>query len=144
MRITLRADVAEELLQDLFIRLAKSGSFRNSGDSVAYVFRSAMNLAFDWRRRQDRSPATAPMVSEPECDDVLPIAGLIQREELDRILNALGDLSPISRDVVVLHYLQQHSYADIAQRLGKSAHQVRGLCSKALTRLRSILASAEP
>jgi RNA polymerase sigma factor (sigma-70 family) len=63
---------------------------------------------------------------------------LIEVEELDRILDAMQRLSELSRRVVVLHYVERQDYAQIAQELGKTEHQVRGLCHKGLTKLRAI------
>ncbi len=34
--------------------------------------------------------------------------------------------------MLVLRYLQQHDYAEVARLVGKTEHQVRGLCSKAI------------
>lgn len=51
-RLTLREDVAEELMQDLFLKL--NGAENQGGIDCwcAYARRTAINLAFDWRRRQ--------------------------------------------------------------------------------------------
>src|SRR4051794_7288180 len=54
LRLTLRQDVADDLLQELFVKLAGSRSFRAAIDPVAYVKRAAVNLALDWRRARQR------------------------------------------------------------------------------------------
>src|SRR5580765_1950033 len=51
-RITLRADVAEDLLQDLFLKLRNAEGFARAANRKAYLFQSAIHLAFDWRRAQ--------------------------------------------------------------------------------------------
>jgi DNA-directed RNA polymerase specialized sigma24 family protein len=38
-----------------------------------------------------------------------------------------------------MRYIQQQSYDDIAEQMGKSPHQVRALCHKAISRLRDLL-----
>lgn len=50
VKLTLRRDVAEDLLQDLFLRLSKSKGFHRSPSPERYLFRAAINLAFDWPR----------------------------------------------------------------------------------------------
>jgi len=47
-RLTLREDVAEELMQELFLKLSRSDGFRRAHDPVAYACRAATHLAFDW------------------------------------------------------------------------------------------------
>jgi len=55
------------------------------------------------------------------------------------VLEALGELSEVSRDIFVMRYVLQNSFEQIAQELDKTSHQVRGLCHKAVTRLRTLL-----
>ena len=47
LRLTLRADVAEDLMQDLFCKLAENQRFATAASPVAYATRMATNLAFD-------------------------------------------------------------------------------------------------
>jgi len=49
-RLTLREDVAEELMQELFIKLNNSRGIGKIANWNAYAHRAAINLAFDWRR----------------------------------------------------------------------------------------------
>src|SRR4051794_24488181 len=51
-RLTLSVETAEELLQELVMRLMKSEGFAAARDSAAFAFRAAIHLAMDWRRRQ--------------------------------------------------------------------------------------------
>src|SRR3954469_12111610 len=53
-RLTLRADAAEDLLQELFLRLRDSAGFRMADNPAAFAVRTAVNLAFDWRRKSQR------------------------------------------------------------------------------------------
>lgn len=140
-RLTLRADVAEDLLQELFLKLRSAAGFREARHPRAYAFRAAMHLAFDWRRTQ---MPTVPLhatahEAEPAAAAESALDRLVDAEEVERVLDALPALSELSRQALVLRYLQQHDYADIAQQLGKTEHQVRGLCHKALGQLRALL-----
>ena len=138
-RLTLREDIAEELMQELFIKLINSRSFDKAGNRQAYTRRAAINLAFDWRRRQKRNPLRLDQVREPASNDSSPLGKLVRTEELDEILNAIGQLNKVSREALVMRYIQEEPYDYIAKQLGKTAHHVRALCSKALNRLRNIL-----
>jgi len=142
-RLTLREDVAEELMQELFIKLNNSRGIGKIANWNAYARRAAINLAFDWRRSQKRTvPATAQF-SEPASTEDSPLGKLIHSEELAETLDAVGQLKKSSREVLVMRYLQQESYDNIAEQLGKTSHQVRALCSRAIHHLRDVLGSNE-
>ena len=140
-RLTLREDVAEELMQELFIKLNNSRGTANAANLKAYAHRSAINLAFDWRRSQKRKIPATRRFSEPESSEDSPLGRLIHSEELAETLDAVGRLKKSSREVLVMRYLQQESYDNIAEQLGKTPHQVRALCSRAIRNLRNILDS---
>jgi RNA polymerase sigma factor (sigma-70 family) len=55
------------------------------------------------------------------------------------VLHSLGELSKRSRDIVVMRYFQPEPYERIAESFGKTPKQVRGLCQKAVARLRTLL-----
>jgi RNA polymerase sigma factor (sigma-70 family) len=135
-RLTLRAGVADDLLQELFLKLRASEGFASAANQKAYVFRSAINLGFDWRRSQR---PTEPLRTEPTSPGRPVLAHLIDAEELEQVLEAMQYISDLGRQVVVLRYLQQQEYAEIAEQAGKTEHQVRGICYKALEQLRAAL-----
>jgi len=138
-RLTLREDIAEELMQELFIKLINSRSFDKAGNPEAYARKAAINLAFDWRRSRKRNPLRLDQIREPASNDSSPLGKLVQAEELDEILNAIGQLKKVPREAFVMRYIQQEPYDYIAEQLGKTSHHVRALCSRASNRLRNIL-----
>jgi RNA polymerase sigma-70 factor (ECF subfamily) len=143
-RLTLREDVAEELMQDLFVKLSDTRGMDKIHNWGAYAHRAAINLAFDWRRKQKRSLLSLQNASEPASGNSSPLGELIHAEELQETLNAIGRLKKDPRQALVMRYIQQESYECIAEQLGKTPHQVRALCSKALNYLRHILGGNHP
>jgi RNA polymerase sigma factor (sigma-70 family) len=135
-RITLRADVAEDLLQELFLKLRNADGLARADNRKAYLFRTAMHLAFDWRRTRR---VTEPLPTEVAVRAKLPLDHLIGVEQLEEVLDALQTLSELNREVLVLRYLQNHEYPKIAEMFGKTEHHVRSICSKALGQLRAAL-----
>ena len=135
-RLTLREDAAEELMQDLFIRLNGAKDQGGVDCWYAYARRTAINLAFDWRRRQARRRSSS-LTGLPEraSDDSTPLGRLIQSEEIEQVLAAIDRLSGVSREALVMRYIQQDSYDEIAEQLGKTVHQVRALCFRAMSNL---------
>jgi len=138
-RLTLHQDVAEDLIQELFLKLTQRPGFGRAEDPVAYAFRAAINLAFDWRRARKKAPRMEPASDDLVGCDRSPPSEAARREELQRVLDAIGRLPRLNREIVVMRYLEQHSYETIAGQFGKTPHQVRALCHKALSRLRSLL-----
>lgn len=144
VRLTLREDVAEDLLQDLFLRLNASEGFLKAADPTAFAFRSAIHLAFDWRRSKNRRASPAPLDIEPAATAPSPLGAMVQREELEQVLEAAQDLSEGAREAFVLHYIQQESYEAIAAATGRTPQQVRGLAYKAVVGIRERLSEPEP
>lgn len=139
-RLTLRGEVAEELMQELFLKLHGAKDQGRIECWYAYARRTAINLAFDWRRRQGiRRACSLDVLSERASETDGPLGKLIASEELEQILAAVGRLHGASREVFVLRYIQQSSYEEIAAQLGRTVHQVRALCFRSLSTLRTAL-----
>jgi RNA polymerase sigma factor (sigma-70 family) len=64
---------------------------------------------------------------------------MIQAEELEQILDATSKLTDLARDVIVMRYIEQASYEEIAQRLDKEPQHLRSVCAKAMAQLREVL-----
>lgn len=136
-RLTLDESVAEELMQDLFLKLLEIKKPEKIENLQAYAYRIAINLAFDRRRRKRDFLA----LSDTHIDQRTQKAEvkLIQNEQLQHILNAVEQLSGQTRECFVLHYIEQMDYDEIANRTQKTPKQVRGLCSKGIQHIRQIL-----
>jgi RNA polymerase sigma factor (sigma-70 family) len=137
LRLTLRQDVADDLLQELFVKLASSHGLQRADDPAAYAKRSAINLALDWRRA--RRPHDRADRVDVAANDVSALDTLIDREDVERILDASAGLSELSRQALVMRYVQQESFESIGAALGRTPHQARGLCHAAVVEIRGRL-----
>jgi RNA polymerase sigma-70 factor (ECF subfamily) len=138
-RLTRREDIVGDLLQELFLRLWNSKGFDKAKDPFAYAYRAAINLAFEWRRRQQiRSQPLEGNCAVAE-DNSSVLGKMVQAEELEQILDATSKLTDLARDVVVMRYIEQDSYKEIAERLGKKPQHLRSVCAKAMAQLRELL-----
>lgn len=137
-RLTLRADAAEDLLQDLFLRLRSSTGFQKADDPLGFAIRTAVNLAFDWQRKKSRRAEVTLPVDHPADDDD-PSLKVEHREEKEQLLAAIAELSEGMRVCLALRYVEQFEADEVARKLGKSPHQVRALCAKGIARLRQRL-----
>lgn len=138
LRLCLRPEAARELLQELFLRLARSTGFFQARDPAAYAFRTAINLAMEWRRSR-RESLQLDETALPPTAEPTPLARLIHAEDVERLLDALGSLSDPAREAFVLRLIEGFEYHEIAIRLGKTPHQARGLCHSAVRQLRDLL-----
>ena len=126
-RLTLRPDVAEDLMQDLFVNLGRSQGFLRSENPSAYARLAAMHVAFNWRRSRRRRREQAFCIDDPPTQEPGPLARMMHAEQTQRVLDELADLPQTSRDVVVMRFIESQSYEQIAQHLGRTVHQTRAL-----------------
>src|SRR5688572_21711940 len=137
--MTLRGDAVDDLLQDLFLKLRASNGFARADDPAAFAVRTAVNLAFDWRRRQARRRDRVPLDGDAAGRPADPLAGLIEREEMEQVLAAIAELPEGARLAVTLRHLERHETDEAARLMGNTPHQVRALCAKGLALLRERL-----
>ena len=138
-RLTLREDVAEELMQELFVKLSDVATSKKISNWDSYAYRTAVNLAFDWRRRNKQTPVPLEGVAEPVSDDCSPLDALLRNEAVQEVLSAIGQLNGTAREAFVMRYIQQESYEFIANQIDKTPHQVRALCSRVTNYLRDVV-----
>lgn len=114
---------AEDLVQEAFIRLARSAHRINDVDKAAAYLRSiVLNLARDHNRRGLVSLRHRP-TTEPEPTSVEDeVAGRADQRE---VIAALRELPLRQRDCLVLRYYLDLGVAEIASTLGVSANSVK-------------------
>jgi RNA polymerase sigma-70 factor (ECF subfamily) len=138
-RLTLRQDVADDLLQELFVKLVGTPRFHAASNPTAYLKRAAINLALDWRRARQRQPVPLDTSFDAEGGGPPPHDAAADAEQLERVLDASARLPELSRQAFVMRHVQQESFEAIAAALGKTPHQARGLCHHAVRQLRAQL-----
>jgi len=140
-RLTMSEHVAEDLLQDLFIKLSKGSQLTAAVDPVAYTHKTAINLALDWRRCRKPTMALTTTDIEKRVGNASPLEGLAQKEEIQRILDAAVSLSDLLREAFTMRYVEQRSYEEIGHLLGKTPHQARAICAKATVKIRAAMSN---
>lgn len=133
-RRTPSREVAEDLVQDCFIRVWKARERLNPAQSFkAYLYRIARNRVIDWYR--SRHPDTNELSGLELADAVDPHRFAVQ----DRIAKALANLSSQQRQVFCMSRFDALTYRDIAAVLDISVKTVEVHMGHALKRLRSAL-----
>ena len=133
-RATGEPQTADDLLQESFYRLLRSGAtFEDDAHRRNYLFRIGTNLVRDRHRRPTREvalpddSADTPLVA----DDGAPGRFAARRD----VTRALDALRPRDRDLLWLAYTVGLSHAEMAQTLGVRTGSVKLLLFRARTRL---------
>ena len=128
---------AEDLVQEAFIRLARSAHrIRDEERAAAYLRSIVINLARDHNRRglvslRHRPPAVA---DEPSAEETASV--MQSRHE---VVQALRALPHRQRECVALRYYLELSIQDIAATLGVSANSVKTHLKRGLRALATAL-----
>lgn len=130
---------AEEMVQDLFVRLLRRADLFSLENVDAYVFEAAANIArdrgrYDQARGRGRHVEINEIVTESEEPGAERIVAGKQR--LKRLLAALEALPPRARQVVVLRRFENLTYPQIAARLGISVSAVEKHMVRAMSALK--------
>jgi len=121
--------VAEDLFQETFVRVVKTlGEFRLEGSLSTWIHTIARNLSLDWLKAKRRHRETAlDAVTSEEKGRVIYFKDMLRaasespdrRAELTederRVTAALGALSPIKREALVLRMYAGLQYSEIAR-----------------------------
>jgi RNA polymerase sigma-70 factor (ECF subfamily) len=145
-RYTYRRDEAEDLTQDIFIRVYQNlKSFRSeSGSFQSWIMKIGRNLIIDHYRRTRRfqqSAGTEEMEAMNLKDDRLPNPqrGVEQSEAAMFLREGLQGLSPELKEAIILRDLEDMSYQDITDLLGIPEGTVKSRINRARLELAKLL-----
>ncbi len=134
----LNADVAQDIMQEAFLRLWKQGQ---SGGVIqnprAWLLRVARNLAEDYAKSSFRRNGTqAPQtMNGVRSRDLAPLDRMGRDETFKQVREELDRLAPADREILTLRYALDYSATDIAEFLEINATAVHMRLSRARQRL---------
>jgi RNA polymerase sigma-70 factor (ECF subfamily) len=143
-RITGSPADAEDVLQTVFLRLVKSGEFRDlSEHAEAYLSRAAINASLDLMRSRSRSKSVGLADVDHaalESKSKNPEVQHADRELQTLIRQAVARLGKTAGEMFVLRYYQGHDNQEIAKLLGTSQMVVGVVLHRARTKLKKEIA----
>ena len=127
-RLVRSREEAEDLVQETYARAFRSWrSFTPGTNMRAWLLRILTNLNVDRGRRMQRTPQTqtleetdyylANKMASAAGEEALEQDVVVERLSQDSVVNALADVPPQFREVVVLVDIGDFTYADAAQIL---------------------------
>lgn len=134
-------DDAEDLAQEVFIRLAQNHKNMHWENPDGYIYTIASNILTDYRRRatsrhhQDHVEISLDLASKDEC----PEGFTLNRDQLRRALSHLKTLSPNIYHSFILHRFENMPQAQIAKKLGISISTIEKHIMTALNHLQKVM-----
>ena len=132
--------VAEELAQDVFLRVYRSrATYEPTARFTTWLFRIATHRALNWLRdervRQASDDFTDLRDRRPNAE-----TRLLQEVRLEEVRCAIRRLPEKQRAAVLMHKYQEMEYAEIAEVLDCSESALKSLLFRAYETLREQLA----
>lgn len=142
------AEQAEDLVQDLYLKVASLDPAQTVDNPGGYLYRLAMNLMLDhvrqqsrnglrdgaWRQAHTRVMAGEDIADEPQMEDAITA-----KRRLAALVTAVDALPEKTRKVFRLHKFEGLTHAQTAARLGMSQRMVEKHVRAALKTLLSKL-----
>jgi RNA polymerase sigma factor (sigma-70 family) len=138
-RIGRHAEV-DDLVQEVFLHLARSGRVDAVEQPEAYLFKTAANLLLDRERRLKARESRAHEPYEEGAHGgahvaLSPERELLGSQAIEQLVAALYELPARAREVWALYHLEDLSHAQIATRLGISVSTIEKHMSRAMAHL---------
>ena len=145
-RLSGRRDLAEDLLHEAFLKLArKAPSLREDTRVGAWLFTVARNLFVShWRHARLDRDWTDPVTDDlPGADWTSPFDLCSAGETERRLERALATLSPALREVLLLVGVERMETAEVAEVLGLTPEAVRQRLSRGRALLGPLMAAGD-
>jgi RNA polymerase sigma-70 factor (ECF subfamily) len=140
-KFTGKHDEAEDLTQDVFLKIFKSlDTFDRRANFQTWLVSVSRNLCIDHYRsvRKERETIDRdvdPGDLTPAAPTVSPVAALEQADRVSLLKKALANLPPTLRSAVLLRDIQELSYQEIADKLELPEGTVKSRINRGRTEL---------
>lgn len=141
LRILTRRDLAEEVLQEVYVTIwERAGDFDPSrASAITWMAAITRNRALDVVRRSRTMPLDEADVAQIAGDEPGPFDHVASREALRRLLDCMDGLGPQRRELVLLAYHHGLSRKELATRCGQTVATVKTWLHRSLKQLKDCL-----
>jgi len=142
LRLSRRAEVAEDIVNDAYVRALGGFAAYRGGDGRSWILTIVRNRFYDWLREQ-RLRATVPLTRPandgdieedwdvPDIEQDTPEETLAKKDEASALHALIDRLPPRLREVLVLREMEDLSYRQIAEITGAPMGSVMSRLSRA-------------
>ncbi len=144
LRILNRRDLAEEVLQEVYMRIwQRAGDFDPTRASpISWMAAIARNRALDEVRRiKPVSIEDTPEVMDLPDPGELAITGIERNEVLQKLLKCMENLEPAKRKMVLMAYYRGESRETLSEHFGSPVATIKTWLHRSLAQLKACLSS---
>lgn len=135
--VTGRPEDAEDVLQNLFLRLLQRGFPPDVRNTKGYLYRAATNLALNSVRSRRREILIKNLENMQSAASAINSGS---NEEIEAsLLRVIGELDPENAELLLLRYVDDHSDAEIARMRGTSRGAIAVRLFRQRTRIRKLM-----
>jgi len=134
---------AEDLTQQVFIKAWEAiGRYKKTGTPfLAWLLKIGHNVVIDFyrSRKPEISIESLTLADRSGCD---PVDVLDARLNQQVVREAIKKLNPDQQQVILMRFIEDFSYSEVAAAIGKSEGAVRVILHRGLANLKKILEEA--
>jgi len=139
--------IGEELYQEVWQKVIQQRTQFSGAPFKPWLYKVAHNLALDQMRRNQRAPmqslddmvANFPFLLDSHRSDDSPEACQLDEEQHQRLLQALAELPPEQRDVVLMKAEGDLTLEQMGELTGQGRETVKSRLRYALAKLKAVL-----
>jgi RNA polymerase sigma factor (sigma-70 family) len=138
--------LSEDLSSEVFIRVYNNlrKTNLNAKTFQIWIYKIASNLLIDHYRKKVRHRKEEPLeeaASDLIANDMFIKNSPLLKKELGfknaKIIDAIGKLTKLQKDTVIMKFVEDFDFETIARILGKKQSTVRGILFRAMTKLKN-------
>jgi RNA polymerase sigma-70 factor, ECF subfamily len=137
-RMTKDKNMTEDVVQETFVKVWKNLEKIDPKKNLKkWIFTIARNTTFDYFRKNKNISFS----DEENIADLEPLPDeIFERKELSKELEkALSQIRPDFREIIFLHYVEDLTFAEISEIVGKPLNTVKSWHLRGLHQIRAII-----
>ena len=143
LRILQRRELAEEVLQEVFVRIwAHAAEYQSAkGSPMTWMIAITRNQALDVRRRgRDRvRGGEGDLLEQVPASTPNPLDWTLASSESRTLERCLGELSEAQRDCIVMAYVEGYTQQELAARMDRPLGTIKSWVRRGLLQLKECL-----
>lgn len=135
---------AYDVVQEVFIKaMRETRIFDEEFKIKAWLFRVTSNLCFNQVRNRKRRGAILDTMMKPEAFGAKQLESVFAGQQREEVMASLEELSDDHKEILLLRYYDDLSYAEIADVLQVKLGTVMSRLSRARMRLMTVMEESE-